>query len=77
MGLDKAGLVRAEQTDAFSFGAGPAGQAGLAVGYPLEVLDATFEEDEATLTGGHGEGEEEATHATLRRRSLRRRNPRL
>ena len=62
MGLDKAGLVRAEQTDAFSFGAGPAGQAGLAGSDALQVLDATLEEEDTLLACGHGEGEEEAAH---------------
>lgn len=67
MGLDETGLVRAEQADAFSFGAGPAGQAGLAGSDAFQVLDATFEEEDALLAGGHGEGEEEAAHARSRR----------
>ena len=67
MGLDEAGLVRAEQADSLGFGAGPTGQAGLAGSDALQVLDATREEEDALLACGHGEGEEEAAHASSRR----------
>jgi len=59
---DEAGLVGAEEAVGLGLGAVAAGQAGLSTGDALEVLDATLEEEDALLAGGHGEREEDSAH---------------